>query len=161
MAATKSTSEKKYVPASTEVKKSKTGLGLFAKEDIKKGDFIIEYIGKRITNEYADEHPNRYLFEINSKWTIDGSGRENKARYINHSCKPNAEVDIKKERIIIFAIKNIKSGEEITYDYQDEYFDDYLRPHGCKCGFCPKYRIGKLPPKKDVAVKKKDSKKKK
>jgi SET domain-containing protein len=128
--------EKVYIPASVEIRRSKTGLGVFALEPLKKGDFIMEYIGKKVTSKYADEHPNRYLFEINSKWTIDGSPRYNKARYFNHACKPNCEVDIKKGRILIFALRNIKAGEELTYDYGEEYFDDYFKKPGCRCGFC-------------------------
>ena len=64
--------------------------------------------------------------------------RKNIARYINHSCKPNAESDVKprKRRVFIRAIKNIEEGEEITYDYGAEYFKAYLKPIGCKCDAC-------------------------
>ena len=112
------------------------GLGLFAEDPIKKGEFIIEYTGEILTGKESDEASGKYLFEVSSKKTIDGSGRENKARYINHSCRPNAEVDIKKGKVLIFAKRNIKAGEEISYDYGKEYFDEYLKPHGCKCEKC-------------------------
>ncbi|NQV92990.1 SET domain-containing protein, partial [Candidatus Kaiserbacteria bacterium] len=64
------------------------GLGLVAKRDYKKGDFVIEYTGPVITTEQANGKGGKYLFDINSKWTIDGASRSNLARYINHSCKP-------------------------------------------------------------------------
>ena len=89
---------------------SRTGLGLFATKPIAKGDFIIKYWGPRLPNKIADEIDNRYLFEINKRWTIDGSPRRNIARYINHSCRPNAETDIIKGEILISAIKNIAAG---------------------------------------------------
>lgn len=131
------------LPAKTKVKKSKTGLGLYADEDIKKGSFIIEYKGEKIDHAEADRRGGKYLFEINPRVTIDGKGRENTARYVNHACKPNAEVDIKKERIYISAIKNIKKGEEINYDYGKEYWDEFIKPHGCKCDSCEKKKMTK------------------
>ncbi len=120
------------------VKRSSAGLGLFADEPIKKGEFVIEYIGEMLTREEADKKGGKYLFEISSCRTINGSRRENVARYINHSCKPNCEVDIKKGRIFIYALRNIKVGEELNYDYGKEYVDEYIKPHGCKCVPCVK-----------------------
>ena len=120
------------------VKRSKAGLGLFADEPIKKNEFVIEYTGKMLTREEADRKGGKYLFEISSRRTVDGSGRENTARYINHSCKPNCEVDIKRGRIFIYALRNIKADEELNYDYGEEYVDEYIKPHGCKCGPCVK-----------------------
>ena len=68
--------------------RSRTGLGLFATEPIKKGTYIVEYTGPLLTNKHCDEIPdNRYLFEVNARWTIDGKPRSNVARYINHSCR--------------------------------------------------------------------------
>lgn len=112
------------------------GLGLVTQSPIKKGEFVIEYIGPILTNKEADKKAGKYLFQINSRKTIDGSVRSNIARYINHSCKPNCEVDIKKGRVLISAIKNIKAGEELSYDYGEEYFDYYIKPHGCRCAPC-------------------------
>jgi SET domain-containing protein len=111
------------------------GLGLFTKVPFKKGDFVIEYTGDKIPTPEANKLSTRYLFEIDEKWTIDGSERGNLARYINHSCAPNCETEIdEKDRIIIHAIKNIKPGDELGYDYGEEYFDQFLKPVGCKCG---------------------------
>ena len=76
------------------------------------------------------------MFEINSRWTIDGSSRRNLARYANHSCRPNAESDLVAGRLILRAIKTIKPGEEITYDYGSEYFELFLERTGCRCTHC-------------------------
>jgi len=116
--------------------RSRTGLGLFATKPIKKGDFIIKYWGRRIPNKVADELDNRYLFELNSRWTIDGATRRNIARYINHSCRPNAETDIVKGEILITAIRNISPGDEITYDYGRDHFNGFIKPKGCLCDKC-------------------------
>ena len=124
--------------------RSKTGLGLFATQPIKKGSKIIRYFGPMLdcNKKKDDAVENKYLFQISKRWTVDGSVRKNVARYINHSCKPNAESDVsvKKRKIIIRAIKNIEPGEEINYDYGTEYFKEYLKPIGCKCDACEKKR---------------------
>ncbi|WP_134500577.1 SET domain-containing protein [Microvirga pakistanensis] len=119
------------------VRRSETGLGLFATEVIEKGAFIIEYLGPKISNEEVQRRRNtRYLFEINSRWTIDGSPRWNTARYINHACRPNAEAVVSRGRIRIKAIKRIKPGDEITYNYGKNYFETFIKPIGCKCLTC-------------------------
>ncbi len=111
------------------------GMGLFTNVPFKRGDFVIEYTGEKIPTKVADTLETRYLFEIDENWTIDGKERGNIARYINHSCGPNCESEITDDdRIVINAIKAIKPGEELTYDYGDEYFDEFLRPEGCRCG---------------------------
>jgi uncharacterized protein len=126
------------------VGRSKTGLGLFATKPIKKGSKIIRYFGPLLDSKKKkdDAIENKYLFELNNRWTIDGSVRKNIARYINHACKPNAESDVKprKRKVIIRAIKNIEPGEEINYDYGTDYFKAYLKPIGCKCESCEKKR---------------------
>lgn len=118
------------------VKRGLEGMGLFAGEEIKKGELIIEYIGNILTHKEAGEQPdNEYLFEINSKITIDGSPKWNIARYCNHACEEaaNAESDIKKGRVLIKAIKAINLGEEIVYDYGEEFVKEHIVPHGCRC----------------------------
>lgn len=124
--------------------RSKTGLGLFATRPIKKGTKIIRYFGPMLDcrKEKDDAIENKYLFQINGRWTIDGSVRKNIARYINHSCRPNAESDVsaRKRTVHIRAIKNIAPGEEINYDYGTEYFKEYLKPIGCKCASCERKR---------------------
>ncbi len=116
------------------VKKSSAGLGLFADEKIPKGTFIIEYYGPVLTNKERDEKGGKYLFETSANRTIDGSGRYNTARYANHSCKPNCEIEIIRGRIYIVSKKSIKPGEELTYDYGKEYVDEFINP--CKCKSC-------------------------
>jgi len=122
------------------VGRSRTGLGLFAAEPIKKGTLIIPYVGRLLDcwKKEDDAVVNKYLFELNGRWTIDGSVRKNIARYINHACKPNAEADVKphKHQVLIRAIRNIQQGEEINYDYGTQYFKTYLKPRGCKCTTC-------------------------
>ncbi len=118
--------------------KSKAGFGLKTKKPLKKGDFIIEYVGIKKKNAEVEEDTTKYLFELDKKYTIDGSPRWNIARYINHSCAPNAEVEISAGHIDIMAIKNIEAGEEITYDYGKEYFDEFIKPVGCICTKCQK-----------------------
>ena len=123
--------------------RSRTGLGLFAAKPVKKNTLIIRYFGPLLdSRKGGDSIENRYLFALNDRWTIDGSVRKNVARYINHSCKPNAEPDVKprKRQVFIRAIKNIEEGEEITYDYGAEYFGAYLKPIGCRCDSCDKNR---------------------
>jgi hypothetical protein len=126
------------------VGRSLTGLGLFATKPIKKGTKIIRYFGPLLDckKKKDDAIENKYLFELNDRWTIDGSVRKNIARYINHACKPNAESDVKprKRKVFIRAIKNIEPGEEINYDYGTDYFKAYLKPIGCKCTACEKKR---------------------
>ena len=126
------------------VGRSRTGLGLFATKPIKKGTKIVRYFGPLLDSKKKkdDAIENKYLFELNNRWTIDGSVRKNIARYINHACKPNAESDVnpRKRKVFIRAIKNIEPGEEINYDYGTEYFKAYLKPIGCKCAACEKKR---------------------
>lgn len=112
------------------------GHGLFATSTLRKGDFILEYKGRRISTPQADESDSRYLFEIDKDWTIDGSLRTNIARYVNHSCKPNCEADIRDDRILIYASRDIAKGEELSIDYGEEYFDEFIKPVGCKCSQC-------------------------
>ena len=116
------------------------GLGLFARVPMKRGDYIIHYTGELITTEEADRRGGKYLFILNDDWVIDGKNREHIARYINHGCKPNAEAETDEgaKKIRILARRKIMPGEEITYDYGKEYWDEYIKPHGCKCNTCVK-----------------------
>lgn len=125
------------------IRKSRPGLGhgLFATAPIRTGDFILEYTGTRIPTKLADTLKTRYLFEIDRAWTIDGSSRSNIARYINHSCVPNCEAEIRDGAILIYASRDIKRGEEITLDYGQEYFDEFIKPAGCKCDHCARSRF--------------------
>lgn len=117
------------------VKRTATGLGLFALQPIPKGKRLVEYTGPLVSNEEVEKSSGKYFFELNSKWSIDGSPRSNLARYINHSCRPNAEAINTGRRIWIWSRRNIKPGEEITYDYGKEYFEGLLDGN-CKCEKC-------------------------
>ena len=125
--------KKPEYPEGVAVKRSSAGLGLFAARPFKKGERIIEYVGRTISNAEAYTSRSKYLFEVNKRKTIDGTVRTNIARYINHSCRPNCEPEIERGHIYIDAIKNIKEGEEFSYDYGEEYFNEHIRPFGCRC----------------------------
>ena len=121
-------------PDSFAIKRTKTGLGLFALRPIAKGKRIIEYLGEIITNEEADRRGGKYLFELDEKRAIDGSSRSNTARYINHSCQPNAKGYTTGRRIWVWSLRAIEAGEEITIDYGKEYLDEHIKR--CKCESC-------------------------
>lgn len=127
-----------YSPGRVEVKvkKSKTGLGLFAFEDIPKNICITEYTGRQIKGEEEYTSTSKYLFEVHTRLTIDGRDKNNIARYINHSCRPNCEPVIYKSRVYIFSIKNINKDDELTYDYGKDYWNEHIKPIGCKCSKC-------------------------
>lgn len=131
---------RKYTPQKLSLKVKRApkglGLGLYAGEPIPEDTCIIEYIGRELTPEEERTSRSRYLFTVSKSKTIDGSIRENTARYINHSCAPNAEAVIHKGRIFIFALRDIKEGEAISYDYGEEYFNEYFKEGGCMCDSC-------------------------
>ena len=121
------------------------GKGVFAVRRIPKGTRIIEYAGERIT---PDEAARRYLeddpglpvllFDLNKNTLIDAGRNGNDARFVNHSCEPNAETILEKARIYIEAIRDIEPGTEITYDY---HLDAPRRErarlkkvYACRCG---------------------------
>lgn len=121
------------------VKRTATGLGLFATTHIPAGKRIIEYTGKLITNEEVERRKfGKYFFGVDDKYSIDGTPRSNIARYINHSCRPNADafVSPRSRRVWIWSKRAIKPGEEITFNYGTEYFDEHIKPIGCKCAKC-------------------------
>jgi len=126
--------------ASYRIGRATSGLGLFATAPIRRGAFIVEYSGERMPTREAKARERttgaRYMFEINSRWTVDGSPRSNIGRYANHSCRPNAESAVRRGKVILRALRAIELGEEITYDYGEEYFELFIRPKGCRCVKC-------------------------
>jgi SET domain-containing protein len=127
------------------VGRSRTGLGLFAAAPIRRGTIIVEYVGKRISAAEAQARERRgarYIFELDQNWAIDGSARSNLARYINHACEPNAEAISAGGRIFIRALRTIRAGEEITFDYGRAYLDLFFGPDGCRCAACDRRRAG-------------------
>lgn len=126
------------------VQTEKCGSGVVAEEDIMQGEFVIEYVGEVIDDKTCEERlwrmkrqgeTNFYLCEINRDMVIDATYKGNKSRYINHSCSPNTEMQkwrIDGEtRIGIFATRDIKKGEHLTYDYQ---FVQFGADQDCHCG---------------------------
>jgi SET domain-containing protein len=123
--------------------RARTGLGLFATRPIRKNARIAEYKGPLLRTkdaEKAEARGNRYLYEVNTRWTIDGAPRSNIARYFNHSCNPNAESYNVKLRVFIRTIRNIKPGEEIVYDYGTDYLKNVIGRSNCQCSRCRKRR---------------------
>src|SRR5262249_30252734 len=121
------------------VGRSETGLGLFATKRIKRGAYIATYRGRRITTAESDRREARgarYMFTLNKQWVIDGSPRWNVARYINHSCRPNAKPVGRNGGIVIVALRQIMTDEEITYDYGRDYLKAFVADGGCRCATC-------------------------
>ncbi len=112
--------------------------GLYANCNIKKGTKIVEYKGKVISVKQSETNPKYdngkaiYLFNINKRYDLDGDFKFNSARLINHSCDPNCEVFGTGLKIWVFAMKDIKQGEELSYDYGFNFDKDY-KNYPCKC----------------------------
>jgi uncharacterized protein len=130
-----------------EVRKSRVhGYGIFALRRIRKGTAVIEYTGERVTHavadaRYADKPPHdghTFLFTVDSRTVIDAGVDGNEARYINHSCAPNCETLVDGRRIFVHAIRTIRAGEELSYDYQIRRDrgdpPDIDRVFACRCG---------------------------
>jgi len=119
--------------------------GVFARKDIPKGARVIEYVGEKITKAQAERRADEvmaraacnersgavYLFVLNKRYDIDGNVAHNTARLINHSCDPNCEAEIIRGHIWIIAVRDIKKGEELTYNYGYD-FEGY-QDHPCRC----------------------------
>ena len=116
-------------PRSFRIGRSNTGLGLFATKPFKRRGYIATYRGpahyqrggRKARAARRDLH-----VRVEQAHTIDGSPRYNIARYINHSCRPNAEPVARNGGIVIIALDEIEPGEEITYDYGKEYLEYFL-----------------------------------
>ena len=148
------------------VKKSKIDKnGLYANCNIKSGTRIIEYKGKIISVKQSENDPKFdnskaiYLFNLNKRYDLDGAYNFNIARLINHSCNPNCEVFGKGLKVWVYAMKNIKKGEELSYDYGFSFDENYRQfPCNCRSKNCVGYivregsrwRIKKLKRKKNL-----------
>src|SRR5580704_2472483 len=129
------------------------GKGVFALVEIARGERIIEYTGRRLSNRHADDlyeddgaagRHHTFLFTLSDTEVVDARRGGNAARFINHSCTPNCEAEIEDGRIFIHAKKKIPAGAELAYDYwyttDDSYTDEDLkRIYPCNCG-SPKCR---------------------
>jgi hypothetical protein len=109
--------------------------GCFAACDIRQGEKVIQYVGPKISKAESlreCEGGNVYIFTLNDEVDINGNVEWNPARYINHSCEANCESENDEDEIWIQAVRDIKAGEELTYNYgfdMDEYKD-----YPCLCG---------------------------
>lgn len=120
------------------------GKGIFATRPIKKGTRIIEYKGERITEaqadkRYEDDDSNHtFLFLLNNDMVIDATYGGNSARWINHCCQPNCEPEEEDDRVYIHARRDIKPGEELSYDYQlvieEKHTAAVKKFYACRCG---------------------------
>jgi uncharacterized protein len=119
------------------VLRSHSGRGLFAQERIPKGSLVIEYLGRPATAKQMKMNRGKYLFWTSDVSMIDGNVPKNIARFINHSCAPNCEVRIRNRRVYIFSLRTIQPGEELSYDYGEEYFERHLAGI-CRCSKCSK-----------------------
>lgn len=113
-----------------------SGLGLVAVVPIAEDGYIIEYTGTVLKLADVPDKPNMYLMEVGRNKYIDGSIRTNTARYVNHSCNPNAYLIIERGHAWIRALRDIAAGEEITFDYGEDFFNTYIQPKGCRCAQC-------------------------
>lgn len=115
--------------------------GVFALQPLQKGKRIIEYTGRKLDEAQVDRSQSDYIFQLTPKIFIDG---KNTARYINHSCEPNCEVEITRGHIWIKALRNIKPGEELVYNYS--YDLEEAKDYPCACGAkkCPGVILDKL-----------------
>lgn len=122
------------------------GFGVYATRRIGKGTRILEYLGERISHAEADRRYDEkddsdghtFLFVASSRTVIDAGVGGNDARYVNHSCDPNCESVIEGSRVFVDALRDIKAGEELGYDYSLTWEStddpDDLALYECRCG---------------------------
>jgi SET domain-containing protein len=123
------------------------GLGVYATRPIRKGERLVEYLGQRISHEEADgryddasmQRHHTFLFSVDERTCIDGNVQGNDARFINHSCAPNAYSLNDGGRIFVVALRRIAEGEEIFYDYAyttepTDTLEELRRVYPCHCG---------------------------
>ena len=116
------------------------GRGAFATRPIRRGTRIIEYTGEVISHDEADKRyddgtmgrHHTFLFSVSSRKVIDAAVGGNEARFINHSCAPNCEAQEEDEHIWIIAVRDIKGGEELSFNYG--YDLENYEEHPCRCG---------------------------
>ena len=150
-------------PMPFEVRRSSIhGAGAFAKRIIRRGERLVEYKGQRITEKEADRrYPDpdedtthhTFLFQLDDGTVVDAAVGGNAARFINHSCNPNCEAVIEDGHIYIEALKTIRPGKELCYDYQfvleERHTPSLKRLYPCRCG-SRKCRGTILKPKREM-----------
>jgi len=122
------------------------GAGAFALEPIPAKTKVVEYVGERLNDRQVEErygaerldNPHTFLFWVRDDLYVDAAVGGNDARFINHSCDPNCEVEIEEDRIFIYAIRDIAPGEELTYDYsldvEEKPTPELCQVFACRCG---------------------------
>jgi SET domain-containing protein len=122
------------------------GRGVFANRRFAAGETIIEYVGERISwDEALRRHPHdpsqpnhTFYFHVSDALTIDGKVGGNASRWINHSCAPNCETEVRGERVFVVALRDIEPGEELFFDYglviDARYTAKLKRDYACRCG---------------------------
>lgn len=124
------------------------GRGVYARKDLVKGTRIIEYLGRKITKDESQKiydkqlelhkkNPTKtgsvYIFDVDENHDLDGDVWWNRAKLVNHSCAPNCEsLTEDNGTIALYAVKNIKKGEELSFNYG--YTVDTYEDHTCRCG---------------------------
>ncbi|HLH57330.1 MAG TPA: SET domain-containing protein-lysine N-methyltransferase [Verrucomicrobiae bacterium] len=111
------------------------GVGAFARREIPAETRIIEYLGEKIDKQESArrcQSNNVFIFSLNDQQDIDGNVEWNPARLLNHSCSPNCEARLEADRIWIFALRDIRAGEELTFNYGFDLVD--YRSYPCQCG---------------------------
>lgn len=129
------------------------GTGVFAARDLPSGYTLIYYQGKRMTHAQANRHHegdvesgHTFLFTLNDRYVLDGAQGGNSSRWMNHSCAPNCQAvlyedesgDKTRDRIAIETLREVKAGEELTYDYglvlEVPHTARIKRIWACRCG---------------------------
>jgi hypothetical protein len=149
----------KRPPVHPLVCRKKSGIhrhGVFAKKDIPAGSRIIEYVGEKITKKQSEviyeetlNHSKKhgsgavYVFELNSRYDLNGDVPYNLAKYINHACETNCSTELDRGHVWIIADRDIKKGEELLYNYG--YDLTGWEDHPCHCGkpSCVGYIVAK------------------
>jgi SET domain-containing protein len=111
------------------------GMGIFARAVIPAETRILEYVGERISKKESlrrRKENNFFVFVVTNKFDLDGAVDWNPARFINHSCAPNCEARMEDERIWVYAVRELRAGEELTFNYGYD-LQDY-EEHPCRCG---------------------------
>ncbi|OPY86550.1 MAG: SET domain protein [Smithella sp. PtaU1.Bin162] len=122
------------------------GKGVYALRPISEGEKVLEYKGEIITWRKAkDRHPHdpndpnhTFYFHLDDGHVIDGKYNGNSAKWINHSCEPNLEAEQEGRRIYLKALRDIKAGEELSYDYalmiEGRLTAKLKKEYACLCG---------------------------
>jgi uncharacterized protein len=120
------------------------GMGGFARVDIPAGARVIEYVGEKITKQESlarCEQNNEYIFALDDEHDLDGQVSWNPARFLNHSCEPNCEARLEGGCIWVIAIREIRAGEELTFNYGYDLADYAEHPCGCGAPGCVGYIV--------------------